>query len=193
MAELEFNEARHEYRLDGRSLPSVTKVLGILQDFGGVPAEVLARAAEFGRHVHQAVDLYNKRTLDEGSLDPALVPYLDAWRTFLADTGAVVVESEKRVWHRTLHYAGTLDVLADWRGRRCLIDIKTGALPRTVGAQTAAYWAALDSIGGRAASNRPRYCVQLSPNRYQIHHLKDPSDWSLFQSALNCWRFINAG
>lgn len=190
MTEIVFDEARHEYTVAGRVVPSVTQVLGILQDFGAVPADVLASAAEFGTHVHQACALDNAGQLDEAALDPALAPYLEQWRRFLSESGATVLASELRVFHRGLRYAGTLDVLAQWRGQRCIIDIKTGQLPRTVGAQTEAYRMAYQSQECGEVPRR-RYCVQLSADDYKVHPLTDPADWSLFQSALNCYRFKN--
>jgi hypothetical protein len=189
VADLAFDEARHEYSVAGRRLPSVTQILSILQDFGGVPAEVLARAAEFGSHVHQAVDLYNKRTLDEASLDPALAPYLADWQKFLADSGAQVTASELRLCHPTLHFAGTLDVAALMGRKSVLIDVKTGVVPRTVGPQLAAYAELFRVNGGRVDR---RLCVQLTGDGYRVTECKDPADWSVFMSCLNVLRFKNA-
>lgn len=191
MAEIHFDEARHEYRIGGRLVPSVTQVLSILQDLGGVPAEVLERAAEFGTHVHQAVDLWNKGSLDEDALDPALAPYLADWQKFVADTGAEILGSEIRVYHPGLKYAGTLDTLARIRGKVALIDIKSGVVPRTVGPQLAAYETAYSSSEDNEHAIRRRLCVQLTGDGYRLHECKNNSDWSIFQSALNIWRFRN--
>jgi hypothetical protein len=153
---------------------------------------VLEASREFGSNVHAACHLYNQEALDWESLDPALVPYVEGWARFLDDSGAVVILSEHQVAHRALGYAGTLDVLAEWKRARPIIDIKSGQLPRTVGPQTAAYAQAYDAMAGVKASPRPRYCVQLNPEfprGYKVHALTDPSDWSIFQSALNCHRF----
>ena len=192
MAEIVFNEARHEYLVGGRVVPSVTQVLGILQDFGGVPADVLARAAEFGSHVHQAVDLYNKGVLDEASLDPALAPYLADWHSFLRDVAVEVLGSEIRVYHPGRHYAGTLDALVRIRGKVVLVDVKTGDVPRTVGPQLAAYQEAYHASDENPHCIRRRLCVQLTGAGYRLHEYKDHSDYSLFLSALNCWRFKHA-
>jgi hypothetical protein len=190
MPELVFNAARHEYRLGAQVLPSVTQVLAILEDFSAVPAEVLTRAAEFGSHVHQAVDLMLRGVLDWDSLDAALVPYVIGARRFLDESGAHAVASEMRVYHKALKYAGTLDLLADWKGQRSLFDFKTGSqVPRTVGPQTVAYALALDSMG--ALPVKRRYCVQLMPNDYRVTPLTDPADRSIFQSCLNLYHWRN--
>lgn len=188
MAEVAFDTASHTYRVDGRVLPSVTQVLQILQDFGGVPADVLERAREFGSHVHTAVDLDNRGELDEDSLDPALRPCLEAWRKFRADTGAVVVASELRLADSVLGYAGTLDTLLVIRSRHALVDVKTGLVPRTVGPQLAAYDHLLRA-NGRPRPTR-RLCVQLCADGYRVHDCKDPADWPVFMSALNCHKFM---
>lgn len=188
---IDFDPVAHAYRLDGQPVPSVTQALQILQDWSHVDPSTLRAAADFGTHVHQAVDLDNRGELDEAALDPAIAPYLAAWRRFLAESGATVIASEVRVAHQTLQYAGTADVIADWRNVLCLIDVKTGQVPRTVGAQTAAYAKAYDStMCGRTI--RRRYCIQLSDDGYRSHELTDPSDWPLFTAALSCWRFRNA-
>lgn len=174
---IELDEATHTYRVDGVVWPSVTQVLALLDRFERVPPAVLEAAREFGTHVHMACDLDNRGVLDEASLDAALLPYLEGWRKFRRDSGAVILESEHRIIDERLRYVGTCDVLAEWKGRRCIIDIKSGQVPRTVGAQCAAY--------AHALGVRLRYCVQLMPNDYRVHALTDPSDWSIFLSCLN--------
>lgn len=191
VAKVHFDAARHEYRVAGRVVPSVTQVLGILSDFGAVPAEVLARAAEFGTHVHQACAMSNAGNLDEAALDPALAPYLAQWKRFVVESGAEIRDSELVVFNAGLKYAGTLDVLAHWKGQLCIIDIKTGEVPRTVGAQTEAYRRAYMAQECGVAPRR-RYCIQLTADAYKVHALNDPADWSLFTSCLNVWRHLNA-
>lgn len=187
---LVFDATAHEYRIGSRVLPSVTQILGLLQDFSGVPSDVLERAREFGSHVHAAVDLDNRGELDEDSLDPALRPYLEAWRKFLADTGAVVAASELRLADPVLGYAGTLDTLLVIRSRHVLVDVKTGVVPRIVGPQLAAYDHLLRA-NGRPLPTR-RLCVQLCADGYRVHDCKDPADWPVFLSALNCHKFMRA-
>jgi hypothetical protein len=186
VADLTFDAATHTYRYRGKVVPSVTQILEPLQMLQGVPRAVLEAAREFGSHVHIACDLWNKGDLDEGTLDPALVPYLDGWRAFLAETGFVVISSEERVFHQRLQYAGTADAFGTWKGQMWCVDIKSGAVPGTVGAQLAAYKEASDY------KTCQRLCVQLTgEGRYKLHPQKDPSDFALFTSALNVWRYLN--
>ena len=185
MAELVFNADTHTYTLGGRVLPSVTQALQVLDQYEGVPQRVLEAAREFGQHVHAACDLDNRGVLDEDALDPALAPYLAGWRKYRRDSGIKILASELQLHDARLGYAGTCDVLGEVLGRPSVIDIKSGLVPKTVGAQCAAY--------AHALKVRRRYCVQLLPNDYRVHALTDASDFSLFISCLNItnWRLRN--
>lgn len=183
-----FDQATHTYTLDGRRLPSVTQVLSPLEDFSMVPRDVLEAAREFGQHVHEACDLFDRGELDWLALDPALVPYVEAWRQFILDSGAVVIASELRVYHAKLGYAGSPDKVLAWGGRIVVPDLKaTAIVPRTVGAQTAAYAKAYQSMHG--GKEPARYCIHLEPGKYRSHQRRDPADWSLFISCLNVHNF----
>lgn len=181
---LQFDAAHHVYRYDGRVVPSVTQVLEPLQYLDGVPWAVLEAAREFGTHVHLAVHLWNVRQLDVDSLDPALKPYLMGWQDFLRDTGFEVTASETRVYNAQLGYAGTPDCTGNYAGTSWVIDVKSGVVPHTVGAQLAAYQHALPQ------RPRRRLCVQLlGDGRYKMHEQKNLADLSLFMSALNIHKF----
>lgn len=186
---LAFDAATHTYTLNGQRLPSVTQVLAPLYDFSRIPPDVLESARIFGQHVHEACDLFDRGQLDWLNLSPALVPYVEAWRKFIDDSGAIVIASEMRVVHEQLGYAGTVDNVLDWKGRTFIPDRKSTAVqPPTVGAQTAAYaqaWKAMH--GGREPERR---CIQLNPDgTYRVHAKRDPADWSLFLSCLNIFKF----
>lgn len=139
---LTFDPAAHVYVLDGRPLPSVTKILAEanVADFSApwFSADVLER----GTYVHQAILLDNEGDLDEATLDPELVPHVEGWRAFRRETGCVVEHWERPVCDPVLGYAGTFDGIVRLmeRGfeRRVLIDIKRAFYP-SAGPQTAAY------------------------------------------------------
>jgi hypothetical protein len=186
-----FDAEQHAYTLDGRSVPGVTQILGLLEDFEGVPWHLLEAARKFGQHVHAACALMVRDELDWGALDSALVPYVEAAKRFIEESGVVVRASELRVAHPALRYAGTLDLLGELRGL-CLFDFKSGVFPRSVGPQTAAYAAAYQQETGIRVARR--YCVQLNPalpNGYKVHALTNSADWNIFLSCLNIWNFKN--
>jgi hypothetical protein len=184
---IDFDPATHTYRHAGVIVPSVTQALRPIDNFDQVPADVLEAARRFGTHVHQATDLYDRDMLDETELDPALVPYLNGWKRFLSETRCKVLSSEQIVYHAKLGYAGTLDKRILWKHCPWLVDLKSGAVPRSAGPQTAAYREALP----REERPRRRMVLQLLPDNYRVFEQTNPADWSIFLSCLNITRFLN--
>lgn len=191
MTGLTFDPALHEYHMLKRKVPGVTAALEPFNDFDQVDPDVLAAAAEFGTHVHEAIDLFNRGQLNRLALTPALEAYLAGWELFLEESGFVVVESEARVYHPSLGYAGTLDVIGNFPRHKelCLMDIKTSAqVPKTVGPQTAAYSEAYATM--RQRRRLRRYCCHVGDNKYNLVPLTDVRDFDIFKAALTLhkWR-----
>ncbi len=144
---LEFDAATHTYRAGGVIVPSVTQVLeavGVV-DYSYLPPSTRNMALQRGSYVHLACQMDDEGDLDEDALDPALLPYVAAWRAFRAERGFTFQEIERRVHSARYGYAGTLDrtgTNAD--GDLCLIDIKTSRAEGWVRLQTAAYAGAQD-------------------------------------------------
>lgn len=199
---LTFNPERHEYRLGDQVLPHVTQVTDSLQSYSGVSDKVMREAADRGRAVHLATQLWDEDDLDVDSLPDTVRPYLDAWIRFREETGFEPGLIEFRVHSRTFGYAGTLDRTGSFhklRGIRpdqpALIDLKaTYKIMAAVGPQTAGYLHALHETLGNKITRR-RFAVQLKPDgTYRLEECKDPSDWSVFLSALTLtnWRARHA-
>jgi hypothetical protein len=190
-AGLTFDADSHTYRYGDRPVPSVSRILRIANirfdesgavqkdGFEFVDPDLLRRARLFGQHVHLATDLFDKGELDEENLDAPLIPYLNAYKKFLSETGFVVTSSEQLIYHARYKYAGRLDKRGTWKSTTWLLDIKSGLVPRTVGLQTSAYQMACDD------KPRRRLCLQLMRNRYKLHKCDAATDWHLFLSALN--------
>lgn len=185
IASLTFDAATHTYRYEDRLVPGVTSVLEPLQMLQGVPWAVLEAARKFGSNVHLACHLFNVGMLDIATLDPALLPYLEGWQAFLADTGFDITESESPVYNAQLKYAGTPDCIGNYAGSTWVVDIKSGVVPCTVGLQLAAYQHA------KPVKPKRRLCVQLTgAGKYKLHEQKNPGDFALFMSALNIHNFL---
>lgn len=140
---LTFDADKHEYRWNGSSVPSVTQVLedvGVV-DYSFIPHENREVALHRGSMVHLACQLYDERDLVESSIDPAIVPYLEAWKKFLSETGAIIEtdEIERRFYNERWGYAGTRDRRVKIGGLRKVLDIKTNQAPNWVRMQLAAY------------------------------------------------------
>ena len=156
-------------------------------NFDRVDPELLERARRFGQHVHAATDLLDRNNLDEETLDSGLVAHLDGYKLFLLETGFTVTHSEEQLYNPRQKYAGTLDKRGIWKGTTWVLDLKSGAVPRTVGLQTAAYQQACEE------KPRRRLGLQLLPNNYKLHACEDPADWSYFVSFLNVHRYMHKG
>ena len=64
---LEYIDETHTYLYDGVILPSITQILKIKfgNKYNGVSKEVLQKASERGTMVHQAIEDYEKRSIDD--------------------------------------------------------------------------------------------------------------------------------
>lgn len=183
MTTLAFDEAAHEYRLDGKRLPSVTQVLAPLVDFSMVPKDVLERAQALGTAVHRMTELYDNDDLDEESLSDELRPYLDGWKKFRAECQFEPVTIEHRMSHPVYRYAGTSDRTGVIKGRLAVLDIKKMmVLGPHIGPQLAAYEKLHQSEGLNVLD---RVALGLRPDgTYRLKQYADPLDWQCFLSHL---------
>ena len=186
MTVLTFDAEKHEYRVDGKVVPSVTQILRPLMDFSFVKPDVLEAAANFGTAVHRACELDDLGELDPDSLDPALDPYLAGWRKFCREHECQWEAIEKTVLHGSMRYAGTLDRAGTVKGVGSIVDLKSGSsLMPTVGPQLAAYARAYDTQGALMQ----RLAVRLYPGGYELKAYTDPSDWPTFASLVTIRQF----
>lgn len=192
MHTLEFNHETHQYFVDGRELPSVTTVLKPLSSIDKIPADVLARAAQFGQHVHTATEYHDKGTLELETLDGNLAPYVRGWEKFrVAHHLDDFTMIERRVFSLKYGYAGTLDRLGVWmigkKKRAAIFDIKTGVISPTFGPQLAAYAKAIEEMYNLKIDRR--FTVQLNPNNFKLIPHIDKQDFNIFMSCLNVYKF----
>lgn len=196
---LTFDPGPHVYRWNGSIVPNVTRVLSLVTDYSHIPAPVLAHAQAEGVAIHKTVELYAKDDLDEASLPQWLVPRLDAFKRFVAETGFVINASEQRVYHHRFAYAGQLDLEGTLQlrvGRKsvptpAIVDVKRSFYAgRAIGLQLAAYDAACPRTSFCSASvPRRRYALQLrADGTYRLEPFTDPADMSNFLACLNVWR-----
>ncbi|HML99645.1 MAG TPA: hypothetical protein PKD75_14330 [Tepidiformaceae bacterium] len=178
---------------DPEKWPRVTTVLKPLGDFSMVDPEVLAHAAERGTAVHLATALYDQNDLDEGSIDPEVLPYLTGWIKFRNDTGfePYTCGVECRVESAQYQYRGTLDRAGELKGKAAILDIKTGSMIGLgAGPQTAAYLHAWNEQAPTLRALR-RYVVQLTPEAdYRLIPMTSPDDWPEFLNLLGHYRFL---
>lgn len=186
-----FEPDGHVYTLGSVVLPSVTQVMEpmSLMLYKGVPPDVMQIAADRGTRAHEQVSTYIKYGLMEPDDDTQ--PYLDAFLAFNADYHPQWVASEYRTFHRTLMYAGTLDlagfITPDDGNGVDVIDIKCTAQFHRImlSTQLAGYAEAVKSHGVRV---RNRYGLQLlRDGTYRFEAV--PDGYKLF---LHCLALHNA-
>jgi len=177
-----FDAPSHTYR-DGSG--RVTSVTQAISGAGLVDSRWFDDySRDRGTAVHLATELWDKGTLDEDTLDPVIVPYLEGWKLFTAETGAVwdITGIEQRVFSTSHRYAGTLDRIGTVNGRRTLADIKTGlSNSRNTALQLAAYCHAIGEVCDRMAVHLPgdgKYKLSLYKIEDQIR------DFHVFAAAL---------
>lgn len=179
-----FDDATHTYTLDGVKVPGVTSIIEpIRPDFDRVPPDVLERKRQLGTAVHLACELDDDGELE--ACDAVLLPYLQAWQKFRADTGAQVIANERRMVHLSLRYAGTIDRLAVIDGERWLLDIKTSAGPHpSYGVQLAGYAELLAANDGPGTVQRRASVHLFNDASYKLAEFKNPNDAAAFRACL---------
>ena len=180
---LTFDPERHEYRLDGVVIPHVTGLLAGLYSLDMVPPAVLDQARQRGVAVHKMVELWANNDLDESTLPEWIRPVFDQWLKFVAETDLKVIASERRVYHKSYRYAGTLDLRCTMRAYKGegIIDIKRSFMAgHAIRLQTAAYAEADGGVSWRGALK----LKEGDPYRFEPH--EDRRDFSDF---LVCLRY----
>lgn len=147
--ELTFEEMRHEYRVSGKPIQSVSHFLTPIsnQVYSGINHEVMNAAAQRGTAVHFAIELYNTYCVTE--IDEENKPYMDAYIAWFDKHKPSNLHEEKRTYHPTYWYAGTSDLICTIDGELWLIDYKTVATLQAflVAPQLAAYAKAWQAHG----------------------------------------------
>lgn len=199
--EILFNPDGHVYTVEGRTVPSVTTVLekAGLTDFSMVNPVLLARKSRQGTLAHLATEYDDLGILDESTVSPRILPFLEAWRRFKKEFSFEPQEIELPVYSAKYRYAGTLDRVGTIKGELALIDLKTSSRVDliSVGPQTAAYEYAYKEWSGFDKRKKvKRYCVKLSPEGdYKLINCDNKNDFSVFIHALSIinWREIKHG
>lgn len=184
---LTFNAERHEYHWNGVRVPNVTSILADLTDLSMIPPAALETARQKGVACHRMVELDAKGDLDEATLPEWMAPVLIEWRKFVAQSGFRVIDSEKKVYHPTYRYAGTLDLFGELThaGRFAYIDVKRSFLAGNVsGLQLAGYRAA-DAAEHKERRDAGRYALRLKEGEpYRMQEFSDQHDFNVFTACL---------
>lgn len=129
MPRLTLDPSAHIYRLDGEEVPSVTQLARLcVPDLDRSRPWLSREAAERGTRVHAACLSMDAGTEPEAREDEA--GYIKAYGRFLRDFAPEWDGMEWSGWAVCggVPFAGTADRFGSVRGRRAILDIKTGQL-----------------------------------------------------------------
>lgn len=162
------DEETHQYMQGGvrvpRSATGLLKKYGLTTDFSKIPPRILELARQRGKAYAEGRRLIIKGyELDPATVDPRIECYLTAFRKWLKESQAELIETEvPRV--SPLGYGFTADIYCWIGGRRAVVDDKaTFKLAKSIGPQTAAYKIGWNSL----------YPKQPIEDRYALHVRKD--------------------
>jgi len=125
---LTFDETTHTYTEDGRKVPGVTHILQVvgLIDFSHIPENRREAALNRGSVAHKAAELYAVGKLDESTVHPKIIPYLEAYKKFKAENVKEILGVERRLVSWKFHYAGTDDqLILTLKDKIAVIDLKS--------------------------------------------------------------------
>jgi hypothetical protein len=185
-----FDPETHTYTLGEKVLPSVTQIIKPLEDFTGIPKDILAKAANWGTAVHEMIRLDIDKEFDITLLGDfsrkSLQPVLGAWYDFVTDRyksfddlGDNLVSCEDPNYHKSLKYAGTPDLVT----KDAIIDIKTRKpKPFRDSVQIEAY----NRMLGGGHAKRKLYVLWLKVDgTYEFQRIKKGQAWSVFRKMLD--------
>jgi len=183
MAEVHFNEEKHEYRIGSKVVPSVTQIIShYLNPYAGVPRELMEAGAAFGRAVHSMCALYLWGDLDEDTLDVQLVPYLNGFKRFYYDhlRDACITGVEVPLYNQRLRFAGTPDITK----MGAVYDIKTRPYNKTTDPiQLAAY----EKLSEGSTASLDHFVIEIVPDGYKPTRCNDRQAWPTFRAMLDHW------
>jgi hypothetical protein len=169
---IQFDAEAHSYTVDGDRYDSVTQILRELSArvYRFVDAGVMAEAAWLGQAVHKVIELDILGALDEGELDPRLLPYLG-----LLNGEAALVDAKRCA--SVPRTAGPQTAGYEIALRECMPDVVARA------------------ASGPGAARINRFALHLTPSEtrgWTLVPFKNPNDARVFLSALTTHNWSKA-
>ena len=177
---LKLDPGTHTYTWDGHRVPGVSE---ILKRAGLIDHSWVSRyGLERGHAVHLATHYSDDGSLDESTVDPAVQPFLAAWRAFRADLPAPILARERSYYDLAHGYAGTIDCVLGTPAVAMLLDIKTNSPPDYATVQIGAYWNLLRASGIEA--NKCYTLALKADGTYRLRKVDHLFGWGQFHAAL---------
>lgn len=138
--QINFNEEKHEYIVEGKVVPSVSEIMKCatcLYYTKDIPEEVLELACRKGTAVHKAIEDY--LLFGEYEIEEEYQPIFDNFTTWMIDYNPEILKVEYQMSNGK--YAGTCDLICKIGNKIIGIDYKTSGEIHTnmIAIQEAAY------------------------------------------------------
>lgn len=175
-------------------VPRVTEILKAFTNYDYVPKDILERAASRGTTVHALCAAIAKDDwIPDSMIDEEYKGYINSFKKWSEAQVKKFIIVEKRYTDEELSYSGQLDfVILGSDDELYLVDLKTSARPqKTYPIQMAAYNSLLKN---NHVNVKGAMLVYLDKDGAfpEIHYMEDLSEeFSIFVSALQCWRYFN--
>lgn len=175
-AVVSYDDETHSYTVDGKRVPSVTEITGVLTagKYAEVNAAMLAQAQRRGTEVHELCEAIDCGIApEELEIAPELVGYINAYLAFLRDYSPEWDYLEKIV--HTSEYAGRADRIGYIDGKKAVVDIKTTSNMDRI--SKLALFFQLRAYGEAVGGVQTGLGVQLRSNgRYTVHRAEKIRD-----------------
>lgn len=180
-----FDPDKHEYRMDGVIVPSVTQVI---EGMGFTDTRFYKDYDRTrGRYIHAACALLAADNLNWDSLDERIRPEVEAFGNFFEKEKVEILETEKMMFSDTHRVAGTMDIFCRFEGRPAIMDTKSGGILPIIEIQTGGYSVLLHEISGVV---RPgRFGLQLKEDgTYRLIRCRELQAEQHFLVLLNTYK-----
>lgn len=184
MSDLTFDETRHEYKLYGVIVPSVSEIIKPVSGafYSGISKEVLEHAADRGTAIHNAIETWIEFQMDT-IVDDSHRGYFNAFLKWWDEKKPEPLATECRIYHKILRYAGTADLIAKIDGEIVITDYKNSASvnEKSYSLQLEAYRQAFKSHG---IEIEKKLILHLKPDGSweELWMPNDPKKWLVFNS-----------
>lgn len=204
---LTFDEDKHIYRWNGKSVPSVTQIIGAwlpvkgadfyVNTFSGaiIYADKFEAAGEVGKAIHKACGyVASGQGVDMLAIDSALIPPLKQFSKWVDDLKVKVRYTESPMYSEKYGFAGTPDIICEVGNDKnivAVVDIKTGLVNDQVGSQTSAYEILTrEFLKIRRIIKRYELILPRDGSPYKFKPLNDKNDLLFFLSRLNQYNYL---
>ena len=134
MAQVEFDQETHTYKLDGKRIPSVTQIINELLPINYNPHHWYLQR---GTAVHACAAFIAKGV--DFEWDKRISGQVLAIRKFFREVRPEILGIEEMVYSEKYRYAGIFDLWCKIGTKNCLVDYKATMSVDRVGLQLAAY------------------------------------------------------